>query len=406
MMRFIAFGLFAVLVVAYGFGAYGLYEQERWAKTTDVPGLHASGELRHPEALLALIRGALDEGEYSDRLLVTIGRALREAPSSYKSALFLAVFRANRLEDPAAIGESFEAAIRLFPANGRLHLTYAEWLLTPRPRILELFGQTRPASSTSADAREDADPRLVAEDHLRSAFSLDPDLVGPGLGLLRRRRVPAERWILLVPETLPARRRLVLALAGSGYRADALALLEGMLHASSDTEFFAQAANWAMQWGDNELALEAAERWRKEEIAAGEGGSRLARATLLVARIHMARKDSEAAYRTFRVALDEIEGRAGAPSAASLELLVGMGYVYLDAGQTVMALSLFSSATDVAPYHGPAFLGLARTHRRAGNGEAAVAQYRQALRLDPEDETAKSELEELLVEMALQPNDP
>jgi len=397
MVRFIIISLFAMLVIFYAGISYYFYEQERWATMMDELDSDPPEVLRHPEAALGVIRSAFDSNDYSDTILVHLRRALREAPSSYLSVLYLAAFRANRLENPAEVRKSFEAALRLFPANGRLHLTYAQWLLSPRPRVLRLYS-AYPSSNEATDYQQ------AAENHLRSAFLLEPDLIGDGLKLLSWRNVPAERWIELIPDTWPARRRLLSALAGSGRRTEALELLKEMMQLPQEKEFLSQAASWAFQWGDPRLALEAGERWQAEELAGRSGGSSLARATMAVARIHMTLGDPAAAYQVFRGALDELISRSGPSSGASLELLTGMATVYLQAGQIVMAQSLFQKAIDLAPHHAPAFLGLARTERRAGNLEAAVDQYREALRLEPEDENVKTELDGLLMEIALTSN--
>ncbi len=281
---------------------------------------------------------------------------------------------------------------------------YKTFMETPAIDIFRSKGGTVQLKFDSSWRPEfDTDYHQTAETHLKSAFLLEPDLIGDGLKLLNWRNVSAERWVELIPDTWPARRRLLSSLAGSGHRTEALALLEEMLQLPQEKEFLGQAASWAVQWGDPRLALEAGERWQAEELANRRGGSSLARATLAVARVHMTLGDPAAAYQAFRSALDELVGRSGPSSGASLELLTGMATVYLQAGQIVMAQSLFQKATDLAPYHAPAFLGLARTERRAGNLEAAVDQYREALRLEPEDERVTTELDGLLLEMALTP---
>ncbi len=86
----------------------------------------------HPEANLRILRESFENNDYSDRLFAHLAGSLQQAPSFYQPPFLMASFYANRLERPDLARKSFEAAIARFPSNGRLHLTYTEWLLTPR----------------------------------------------------------------------------------------------------------------------------------------------------------------------------------------------------------------------------------------------------------------------------------
>jgi predicted TPR repeat methyltransferase len=67
-----------------------------------------------------------------------------------------------------------------------------------------------------------------------------------------------------------------------------------------------------------------------------------------------------------------------------------------------MAESLFAEASDLAPYHVPASLGLARTYRRSGDRDAAIREYQKVLQFDPENTTAENELAPLIIQRELE----
>ena len=129
-MRLLLILLFSAAGALYSVAAFHAYREETFARTTATDRLPEDAV--HPEANLRVIREAIETRDYTDRLLPRLERALDEAPSFYQPPLLLAAFRANRLELPEQTARSFEAALSRFPSNGRLHLMYAEWLLTPR----------------------------------------------------------------------------------------------------------------------------------------------------------------------------------------------------------------------------------------------------------------------------------
>jgi tetratricopeptide (TPR) repeat protein len=227
-------------------------------------------------------------------------------------------------------------------------------------------------------------------------MDLEPELVPTGLKLLRWIGSPPADWARWVPETLEAKRHLIIALSDSGHQNDAIQLLESTVRSTADKRFLFEAARRAFEWNAPGLALEAAQRWLEEELRSKKAGPDLAQATLMVARAHLELGEPEPAYRVFRDVLKEMERDSDASRNASLELLTSMGYLYLKAGQTVMAQSLFLKATNVAPHDTAALLGLARTYRRAGNEADAIRCYREILRLRPDDTEIEQELRDLL----------
>jgi pentatricopeptide repeat protein len=224
------------------------------------------------------------------------------------------------------------------------------------------------------------------------------------LELLQKFRVAPERWVEIVPNELPERRLLFRALAQAGYPQDALTILRKMIEQNPEPDLFREASSWALRWGDPDLALESAKQW--QQAASTESLTEFSRATLQLARTYLSRGEKEVAYQEFREAFKEIEARSAASSPAGLDLLCGMAYEYLRLNQTVMAESLFVEATDHAPYHAPASLGLARTYRRSGKRDAAIREYQKVLLLDPENTTAENELAPLIIQRELEGAEP
>jgi Flp pilus assembly protein TadD len=122
----------------------------------------------------------------------------------------------------------------------------------------------------------------------------------------------------------------------------------------------------------------------------------LARATLQVARAHLALEEYDSARTVVREVLEEMEIQARVSRPARLELMNGMGYEYLRLSQTVLARSMFLKARSLAPYHADAWLGLARTYRREGDDKSAREHYEKVLELDRNHLAARRELERLL----------
>lgn len=375
---------FVASAALYGFGAVYFWEQERLAQSLVEARETPLEALHHPEATLALVRESFDANDYSPNVQLLIERSVRQLPAFYQSPLHIAVYHANRFEEPGRTLRAFEAAVRRYPSNGRLRLDHARWLLMA-PSLLPPIEDTNPQGRARDLSRE-------GEMELGLALWLEPELTRAGLETLRRRKVPAERWLQIVPDTVEARRQLVAALAESGERNGALALLRELVPRYVDARHFRQAAAWALSWGDPELALEAVERWQKLGPAARAFGIEPHEAGLLAARAYLATGDAEAGYETFRATLELVE-----PSSRwGLKLLCAMGEEYLRRQQVVLAESIFSEAATYAPAFPDAVLGLARTYDRTGRIDEAVERYDELLRIDPDHAVGWRELGSLL----------
>ena len=268
-MRVALLALFIVIGAGYGTGAFYFWTHERRAQSPVEAGATPVSELEHPEATLAVIRQSLESNDFSPRVRTLVDRALRQTPAFYQPPLYLAVYHTNRLEQPGSTYQAFEAAIRRYPANGRLHLDYARWLLMA-PSLLPIA----PASDLSAPQH---DFRREGEAQLRMALTLEPDLTRAGIETLEVRGVPAHRWPEIVPDDLEARHQLVLALARGGHRDDALALIRTLLPRYATARRCRQVASWALAWGDPELALRAVAQWRELRRKGEVDGYRAAR---------------------------------------------------------------------------------------------------------------------------------
>ena len=386
-MRTLIASVSVVLAVLYAAAAGYFYLQERWARTPFEVSPENFSHLHHPEATLGLVRQELQRNVPAEELPVGLQRLLQQAPSFYQPPLLLALYHANRLEKPAVVRRGFETAIRRFPANGRLHAAYAEWLLAARSDLSAWV-------AVSDTPNLPADPLPLAESHIRTALQLEPALTWELLTALGRHNIPADRWTHLIPDDEQARRQLVSVLFGAGQDAEALALLREVLARPQEITFLRQATGWALQRGEPGLALEAALKWKEAEETAHHNTFQWA---LYVSRAHLALDDPDAAYQSFRQALKEIERSSGPSSTPGLELLCAMAYEYLGRGEPVLAESLFAEASTLAPNYAPASLGLARIYRRSGDDAAAMEQYQKVLRLDSDNPEAERELQQLLV---------
>ena len=285
------------------------------------------------------------------------------------------------------MNQSFALALNRFPANGRLHLAYGEWLLTARS---DLAAWTAINSSQS----DPIDPLDLAENHLRTAAQREPELTDRVLTAAQRYHVPPNRWAQLVPHDVRGQNTLLAVLFRSEHDTEAFVLLREMLVTSDDPSFFRQATHWALQKGDARLGLEAALKWQDAEAKSTASNS--FQWAIFVSRAHLLLGDAAAAYQVFRSALQQIEKTSGVSSRASLELLCSMGNEYLNRGDVVLAESLFAEASTLSPSYTPATLGLARISHRSGNNEQAMAQYQKVLRLDPNNAEAEREIARLV----------
>jgi Tfp pilus assembly protein PilF len=338
----------------------------------------------HPEANLRILRDAIETNDYTDRLLPHLERSLEEAPSFYQPPLLMAAFYANRLERPELTRRSFEAAIARFPSNGRLHLMYAEWLLTPR------------ATAPYRAYREEAGPesRTLALDRLESATDLEPELTRQALGLMLRFQVPVGEWADRVPRSEATQTIILDTLDRAPIDPEVRErLLMEFLQTASTVELNQRIAYYADKWGESALALRAATRWREAAVGAGNGRE-IVRATVALARQFLSGGDPEQAYKLLRETLTVLEERS-LPSESALELLCLVADEYRNRRQHAMAQGLYSEAVALSRYHAPAYLGLARNYRALGDLENARLELEELLELDPSNADATRELEEL-----------
>lgn len=381
-MRLALLSLFLAAGAVYISGAWHSYREESGARES---GRSAPPEgFTHPEANLRILREAIETNDYTDRLLPHLERSLEQAPSSYQAPLLMATFYANRLERPELTRRSFEAALARFPSNGRLHLMYAEWLLTPRA--------TAPYRAYRRETGPDS--RALALDRLESAAALEPELTRQALLLMLRFQVPVGEWADRLPRS-ESTNALILetadrALEDGDVRAR---LLTEFLSTASTLELRQRIAQYADRWGEPELAFEAASKWREAAVAAGEGRE-IVRSTVAVARHLLASGDSERAYPLLRETLTVMEERS-LPSESSLELLCLVADEYRNRRQFAMAQALYSEAIALSRYYARAYLGLARNYRALGDLESARLELEEVLGFDPSNAGAARELEEL-----------
>ena len=379
-MRLALLFLFLAASAIYTGAAWHSYREELGAREgrASVP----PEGFQHPEANLRVLREAIESDDYTDGLVPHLERSLEEAPSFYQPPLLMASFYANRLERPDLARRGFEAALARFPSNGRLHLTYAQWLLTPR------------ATAPYRSFRDEAGPesRQLALDRLESATSLEPDLTGQALGLMLRFQVPVADWAGRLPRS-EATNALILATVdrAPADREERRRLLAEFLETASTLELASRIFQYADRWGEPELALRAAMKWREAALQAGDGGQ-IVRSTVALTRHDLGSGDSEGAYRLLRETLSAIEERS-LPSEDALELLCLVADEYGRRGQTAMAQALYTEAAALSPYYAPAYLGLARNFRALGDLENARRELEELLAFDPSNTEAAKELQ-------------
>jgi len=338
----------------------------------------------HPEANLRILREALETNDYTDRLSIHLERSLEEAPSFYQPPLLMAAFYANRLERPDLTRRSFEAALTRFPSNGRLHLTYAEWLLTPR------------ATAPYRAFRNEAGPesREPALERLTSATALEPDLTRQALELMLRFQVPVAEWADRLPRSETTKALILDAVdRAPADSEERQSLLVEFLETASTIELSQRIAYYAERWSEPELSLRAATSWRESAVQAG-AGREIVRSTVATARHLLDSGDSDRAYRVLRETLTIIEERS-LPSESALELLCLLADEYRNRRQHAMAQGLYSEAVALSPYHAPAYVGLARNYRALGDLANARRELEQVIGFDPSNADAIRELEAL-----------
>lgn len=389
-MRLLLLSVFVAAGAVYSLLALRSYREERLARE---PSLSLSLSLPavgitavHPEANLRLLREAMERNDYSDELLPHLETAFEEAPTFYQPPVLMAAFYANRLERPELIRRSFELALERFPSNGRLHLTYAEWLLTPR--------ETAPYRAYREDDSARSDEHQRALDELETATELEPDLTPTALELLTRFQTPVSEWVDRLPRTDSTRAQLLEALDRSPRDGETRRrVLSEFLSEGSSPELFRSIDHYAERWNEPELALAAAAKWHEAALDHGSG-SELAQATVSLARHELDRSAANEAYRLSRETLAAMEER-NLPSVSELQLLCALGELYLSRHQTGTAQGLFSEAVTRSRDYVPAHLGLARIYQSSGDLESARRELEQALSFDPSNAQALRQMEEV-----------
>jgi tetratricopeptide (TPR) repeat protein len=209
-----------------------------------------------------------------------------------------------------------------------------------------------------------------------------------------RFQVPVSEWADRLPRSESTKTLMLEAVNRASADRDVRArLLTEFLETASTIELRRRIASNAERWGEPELALEAASRWREAAITAGEG-QQIVRATVAIARHRLGSGDSERAYQLLRETLKIIEERS-LPAESALELLCLVGDEYQRRRQHAMAQGLYSEAVAMSPYYAPAYLGLARNYRALGDLENARHELEEVLAFDPSNADAARGLEEL-----------
>ena len=378
-MRLFIFSVLALFGGLYAYAAFDVFREEQRAQDPLAAAV-STGPPRHPEANLRYLRTSFASGEYSNELKPYLDRALTQAPSFYQSPFLLAAFYANRLEKPERIEQSFEAAIRRFPANGRLHLTFAEWLLTPRPtRPYRTYRETEGSLAASRESR--------ALEHIATATRLEPDLDARTLELVARFRIPFEAWDDLIPRE-HRNVRLVLRVVDNTVRDTARrrVLLERFLSEATDIAALRSIVSYGDAWREPDIALEAARRWHA--IALEQSPARdITFVTEKLAAHYLERGESDHAYKLVRMTLMQFESQD--LSEPSADLLIEIAGLYSRYRRFATAESLFMEAATLAPHRTSVYLGLARTYRAIGELDAARRELARVIELDPSNEAAR-----------------
>lgn len=384
--------LLALLVVGlsavYATGALYFFEQERGARDPVQIRDEGVARLRHPDALVGALQHRFDTQRFDSSELALAHRALGEAPAFYQVPFLIATYHANRIENAPAIRTGFEAALARYPANGRLHVAFATWLLQSRTSLTGWQDIEAPGSLK--------DPLPLAEKHLQRGMELEPDLSWRALEALRAYRIPPERWVALTPATPLARRHLVDALLGADHYQAGFALLRDRLDETTDLGLLQTAARKGFENGEFELALDAALRWQaileKERVS---GSSSMAPA-LLISRIHAELGDPAASDRILEQTLARVEERYGPSGRVTLEFMCSLGDEYARRRQWLSAESFYGQALSRQRAFVPALYGLSRARRYSGDREGAIDALENVLRLDATHRRARADLKQIL----------
>ncbi len=379
------------LAVVYAAGALYFFQQEQWARdpssayTEDID----LDRVRHPEAVLGVLQERFARQRFGELELSLVGEALEQAPSFYQSPFFLATYHSSRLESPATVRAAYEAALDRYPANGRLHFSYAIWLFESRR---SLDGWQDPGDPTRL-----RDPLKLAEAHLERGMELERDLSWRALEALETYRIPPERWVSLTPDDALSRRHLMDALFLGEHYDTGLELVRDNVAASADVNMLRHATVLALDGDRPELALEAGLKWQTVLESKRGATAQSIDPALAISRAYVALGEAEASNRVLEETLSSVEAKFGPSSRVTLDALCVLGNEYLSRGQTFSAESFYAQAVSRAPSYVPALLGLARSLSRSGDVEGAILRYEEVLRLEPENKSVRRELKNALV---------
>lgn len=112
-----------------------------------------------------------------------------------------------------------------------------------------------------------------------------------------------------------------------------------------------------------------------------------------LARAYVLKPDSAPVQEKLEASLD---GELGGRTAADIPDLMSVAHLLAECGLTEHALRIFQTVTGLDAGHEEAWLGQARTSKRA---QDKIAALRQALELNPANETARRDLETALDQM-------
>ena len=368
-MRVLLLGFFAAVGAVYAAGALYFFSHERTSQSLEVARALTPSELEHPEATLALIRDGMERRDFSPRVGALVARSREQVPSFYQPPTYQATYHATRLEEPETTREGFEAALLRFPANGRLHLDYARWLLLA-PSVLP----------GAVEALDDA------EAHMREALSLEPNLTPDALETLGRYGVPPERWTDIV-----SRRSRSPAIDGGGSRAGG---------SPGDCARASSTASRPNQRG----ALSASDRVLGSLLGRSGAGSRGSE-SLEVERGDIRARASRTGTpgrtrppqawgdgRGLRRVPYDLERRRAVVECRAETSFAGWAKSICACGASCSRRVFFAEATGYSPSYVRALLGLARVHARQRNQMEAILHYQKILQIDPEHQAAKDEL--------------
>jgi len=377
------------LAAAYAVGAMYFFRQEQWARDPSSVSAAEIDRVRHPDAVLGVLQERFARQRFGEAELSLVAEALEQAPSFYQSPFFLATYHSSRLENPAIVRWAYEAALDRYPANGRLHLSYAMWLFESRRSLAGWQDPSDPARLL--------DPLQVAESHLERGMELERDLSWRALEALERYDIPPERWVSLTPDDALSQRHLMDALFRGEHYDTGLELVRENVAAGADLSMLRRATVLALEGDRPALAVEAGLKWQAILESKRGATARPIEPAIAISRAYVALEEPEASNRVLQEALSSVETKFGPSSRVTLDALCALGGEYLSRGQTFSAESFYAQAVSRAPSYVPALLGLARTLFRSGDAEGAILRYEEMLRLEPENETARRELKSALV---------